>query len=77
MGQKRRLAVAQFRLKKTAETLLFERFGAASREASPALAWKLNGPSFQELRAHPAVAGVQIETKRLELKQERRWAKRN
>ena len=45
-------------------------------EASTALAWKLNAPTFQQLRAHPAVAGVQLETKRLELKQDRRWSKR-
>lgn len=45
-------------------------------EASSALSWKINGPSFQLLRAHPAVAGVQIETRRLELKQDRRWARR-
>ena len=29
-------------------------------EASHALAWKLNPATFQQLRAHPAVAGVQI-----------------
>ena len=45
-------------------------------EVSNALTWKINAPSFQILRAHPAVAGVQIETRRLELKQDRRWAKR-
>jgi DNA polymerase-3 subunit alpha len=45
-------------------------------EASPALAWKLTAPAFQTLRAHPAVAGVQLETKTLELKNERRWARR-
>ena len=45
-------------------------------EASGALGWKLTAAVFQELRAHPAVAGVQLETKRLELKQDRRWAKR-
>jgi DNA polymerase-3 subunit alpha len=45
-------------------------------EASSALGWKLTAPVFQQLRAHPAVAGVQLETKRLELKQDRRWAKR-
>jgi DNA polymerase-3 subunit alpha len=49
---------------------------AAVAEASGALAWKLNAPAFQELRAHPAVAGVQLEAKRLELKQDRRWSKR-
>jgi DNA polymerase-3 subunit alpha len=42
-------------------------------EASHALAWKLTAPVFQRLRSHPAVAGVQLETKRLELKSDRRW----
>jgi DNA polymerase-3 subunit alpha len=46
-------------------------------EASHALSWKLNTTTFQELRAHPAVAGVLIETRPLELKQERRWARRS
>ncbi len=55
---------------------VFENRAAPIAEASNALGWKLNAPTFQQLRAHPAVAGVQIETKRLELKQERRWAKR-
>ena len=45
-------------------------------EASTALTWKLNAASFQQLRAHPAVAGVLIETRRLELKDDRRWKKR-
>jgi DNA polymerase-3 subunit alpha len=45
-------------------------------EVSTALSWKLNAPSFQQLRSHPAVAGVQLETRRLELKQDRRWSKR-
>ena len=56
--------------------LVFEDRVAPVAEASAALAWKLNAPTFQQLRAHPAVAGVQLETRRLELKQERRWAKR-
>jgi len=55
---------------------VFEDRVAPIAEASTALAWKLNAPTFQQLRAHPAVAGVQLETKRLELKQDRRWAKR-
>jgi DNA polymerase-3 subunit alpha len=55
---------------------LFDGRIAPIAEASPALAWRLSGPAFQELRAHPAVAGIQIETKRMELKQDRRWAKR-
>jgi DNA polymerase-3 subunit alpha len=55
---------------------VFEHRIASIAEASTALSWKLNAPAFQKLRAHPAVAGVQLETKRLELKQDRRWAKR-
>ena len=45
-------------------------------EASSALSWKLNGATLQQLRAHPAVAGLRFETRRLELKQDRRWGKR-
>ncbi len=45
-------------------------------EVSTALNWKINAPAFQQLRSHPAVAGVQITTRPLELKQERRWSKR-
>ncbi|MBW7896819.1 MAG: DNA polymerase III subunit alpha [Opitutaceae bacterium] len=56
---------------------LFEDRVAPLADASTALTWKLTAPVFQELRAHPAVAGVQIETKPLELKQERRWGKRS
>lgn len=55
---------------------VFDHRIASIAEASQALSWKLNAIAFQALRAHPAVAGVQLETKRLELKQERRWAKR-
>ncbi len=55
---------------------LFEDRVAPVAEASSALSWRLTAPVFQQLRAHPAVAGVQLETKRLELKQDRRWAKR-
>ncbi len=55
---------------------IFEDRIAPVAEASTALSWKLNAATFQQLRAHPAVAGVQLETRRLELKQDRRWAKR-
>ncbi len=55
---------------------VFEDRMAPVAEASGALTWKLNAPAFQQLREHPAVAGVQIETRLLELKQDRRWAKR-
>ncbi|MEI6861089.1 MAG: DNA polymerase III subunit alpha [Verrucomicrobiota bacterium] len=55
---------------------LFENRAAPVAEASGALGWKLSAPGFQQLHAHPAVAGVQIETRRLELKSDRRWGKR-
>ncbi len=55
---------------------LFEDRVASIGEVSGALSWKLNSPAFQALRSHPAVAGVQIETKRLELKNDRKWSKR-
>ncbi|PTY01246.1 DNA polymerase III subunit alpha [Opitutus sp. ER46] len=55
---------------------VFEDRVAPFAEASTALTWKINAASFQKLREHPAVAGVQIETRHLELVQERRWGKR-
>ena len=55
---------------------LFEHRVAPYAEASTALTWKLNGATFQSLRAHPAVAGVQIQTRALELKADRRWSKK-
>lgn len=45
-------------------------------EGSGALTWKVFGKTFQKLRKHPAVAGALVETKHLELKQDRRWEKR-
>jgi DNA polymerase-3 subunit alpha len=57
---------------------LFEDRVAPIAEASAALGWKVSPATFQELRAHPAVAGVLIETKPLALRpDQRRWAKRN
>jgi DNA polymerase III subunit alpha len=56
---------------------LFENRVGAISEASSALGWKLNAKRFQELRSHPVVAGVEIETKRLELKETRKWAKKS
>ncbi|HEX3729777.1 MAG TPA: DNA polymerase III subunit alpha [Opitutaceae bacterium] len=52
---------------------VFEGRAAPVAEASTALSWKLTAAGYEELRSHPAVAGVQLETKRLELKQDRRW----
>jgi len=42
-------------------------------EISNALQWKVYGKAFQVLRKHPAVLGCSVETRPLELKQERRW----
>ncbi|MFT3782269.1 MAG: DNA polymerase III subunit alpha [Nibricoccus sp.] len=55
---------------------VFEQRATVVSEASSALGWKLNPAKFQQLRQHPAVVGIEIETKRLELKQDKRWAKR-
>lgn len=55
---------------------LFEDRVASVADISNALSWKVNGETFQEIRAHPAVAGVQIDVKPLELKQEKRWGKK-
>jgi DNA polymerase-3 subunit alpha len=46
-------------------------------EVSGALNWKVFGKAFQELRKHPAVSGVLVETRRLELKETRKWGKRS
>ncbi|AHF93499.1 DNA polymerase III subunit alpha [Opitutaceae bacterium TAV5] len=54
---------------------LFENRIAAVTETSAALGWRLDITRFHELRSHPAVAGVQIETKPLELPQPS-WKKR-
>jgi DNA polymerase III subunit alpha len=55
---------------------VFEGRVAPFAEASTALTWKLNAGSFQLLRTHPAVAGVLVETRHLELKEDRRWKKK-
>ena len=55
---------------------LFDGRVAPIAEASQALSWKINAPSFQQLRAHPAVAGTLIETRSLELKNDRRWSRK-
>jgi DNA polymerase-3 subunit alpha len=44
-------------------------------EASATLTWKVTASAFQELRAHPAVAGVQLQTKPLALKPGR-WGRK-
>ena len=55
---------------------LVENRAAAVAEVSTALNFTLSGEIFQILRSHPAVAGVQIEAKPLELKETRRWGRK-
>jgi DNA polymerase-3 subunit alpha len=45
-------------------------------EASSALGWRVTAAAFQELQGHPALAGVKVEPKKLELKQDRRWSRK-
>ena len=45
-------------------------------EASTALGWRVTAATFQELQGHPALAGVTVEPKKLELKQDRRWSRK-
>jgi DNA polymerase-3 subunit alpha len=45
-------------------------------EAPGSLNWRVSATAFQELRSHPAVAGTQVEARRLEIKESRRWSKR-
>ncbi|HEY1848253.1 MAG TPA: DNA polymerase III subunit alpha [Opitutaceae bacterium] len=45
-------------------------------EASHALGWKLTAPAFLKLRGDPAVAGVRIETRPVELRPDSRWGRR-
>jgi len=55
---------------------LFEGRVAPIAEVASSLNWRVSAAAFQELRSHPAVAGTQIEARRPEIKETRRWAKR-
>jgi len=55
---------------------VFEDRITALSDASSALGWKLTPTMFQELRRHPSVAGVQLETKALEIADDRKWSKK-
>jgi len=56
-------------------TLIIDQVTALS-DISGALGWKLTPAKFQEFRIHPAVAGVQLETKHLEIADDRKWSKK-
>jgi DNA polymerase III subunit alpha len=55
---------------------LFDQRIAPIAETSIALKWRVTGPSFQALRAHPACAGALVEARPPELKEVKRWGKR-
>ena len=61
---------------KTSLGFLFEDRITALSDISGALGWKLTPAKFQELRAHPSVVGVQLETKALEIADDRKWSKK-
>ena len=48
----------------------------AISEASSALGFRFHPDAYKALRHHPVVAGLQVETRRLELKNDRKWGKR-
>jgi DNA polymerase-3 subunit alpha len=57
---------------------VFEDRITALGEASSALGFRFHPDAYKPLCRHPAVAGLQVETKRLELKNDRKWGpKRN
>ncbi len=56
--------------------VLFDDDTLAVAETAGALNWKLIPPDFQQLRKHPALAGVVIETRAIELKETNRWKRR-
>ena len=52
---------------------VFENRVTALSEASSALGFRFHPDAYKPLRQHPAVAGLQVETRRLELKNDRKW----
>jgi DNA polymerase-3 subunit alpha len=55
---------------------LFEDRVAPIAETAPSLKWRVSPDAYQQLRHHPAVAGVLAEARRPEMKEVRRWGKR-
>ncbi|MEO6993973.1 MAG: DNA polymerase III subunit alpha, partial [Lacunisphaera sp.] len=56
---------------------VFEGRAAPVAEVASSLNWRVDGAAFQALRQHPAVVGTQVEARRFEIKETRRWAKRS
>ncbi|SDR70219.1 DNA polymerase III subunit alpha [Opitutus sp. GAS368] len=55
---------------------VFENRVAPVAEAPASLNWRVAPAAFQELRVHPAVAGILAEARRPELKEVKRWGKK-
>jgi DNA polymerase-3 subunit alpha len=55
---------------------LFEDRVAPIAETASSLKWRITPEAYQQLRHHPAVAGVLAEARRPEMKEVRRWGKR-
>ena len=55
---------------------VFEGRAAPVAEIASSLNWRVSPATFQDLREHPAVAGTVIESRRVEIKETRRWGKR-
>ncbi len=56
---------------------VFEDRATPIAEAPGSLNWRVSAAAFHELRSHPAVAGTQVEARRPEIKETRRWSKRS
>jgi DNA polymerase-3 subunit alpha len=56
--------------------VMFDDGAAPIAEVANSLSWRVSAEKFQELRSHPAVVTTLIETRRPELKEQRRWSKR-
>ncbi len=52
---------------------VFEDRVTAISEASSALGFRFHPDAYKPIRHHPAVAGLQVETRRLEIKNDRKW----
>lgn len=76
MSELRPILDAQSGPTATSFGFLGENRAVAVADVSTALNWSCTGEIFQILRNHPAVAGVQIETSPVEVKETRRWGKR-
>ena len=55
---------------------VFEDRVAPIAETAQSLKWRISPDAFQQLRSHPAVAGVLAEARRPEMKEVKRWGKR-